>query len=150
MKRAARARPASSRLGEREDLLELVEDQQRDERLARFVEQHVVAVVQEFPQRLAGAGDAGLRPLAGVARGLQDRLLDLLAGLRRIGGVGDAHVDRAVAVPAQPRHEAGAQDRRLSEPGLAEQHGQELALHAARELGDFLVAAVEEARAFPR
>ena len=40
-------------LREREDLLELVEDQQRDERLAGRVAQHVVAVVQEFPQRLA-------------------------------------------------------------------------------------------------
>ena len=40
-------------LREREDLLELVEDQQRDERLARGVAQHVVAMVQELPQRLA-------------------------------------------------------------------------------------------------
>ena len=90
-------------------------------------------------------GDARLGPLAGVAGRLQDRLLDLLAGLRRVGGVGDAHVDRAVALAAQARHQAGAQDRGLAEPRLAEQHGEELALHAARELGDFLVAAEEEA-----
>ena len=90
------------------------------------------------------AGDAGLRPLTGVARGLQDGLLDLLAGLRRIGGVVDANIDRTVAVPAQARHEARAQDRGLAEAGLAEQHREELALHAARELGDFLLAAVED------
>ena len=49
-------------LREREDLLELVEDQQRDERLAGRVAQDVVAVVQELPQRLAGDRGAGLRP----------------------------------------------------------------------------------------
>ena len=43
-------------LREREDLLELVEDQQRNQRLAGSVAQDVVAVVQEFPQRLAGDG----------------------------------------------------------------------------------------------
>ena len=51
-------------LREREDLLELVEDQQRDQRLAGGVAQHVVAVVQELPQRLAARGRRRLRPLA--------------------------------------------------------------------------------------
>ena len=141
--RRARA-PGLVGLGEGEDLLELVEDQQRDERAARFVAQHIVAVVQELPERLAGGRDARLGPLAGMTCGLQDRLLDLLAGLRRVGGVGDAHVDRAIALAAQARHQAGAQDRSLAEPRLAEQHGEELALHATRELGDLLVAAEEE------
>jgi hypothetical protein len=103
-------------LGEREDLLELVEDQERDERVTCLVEEDVVAVVQELPERLAGRGDASLRPLPGVARGLQDRLLDLLARLRRVRGVGDADVDRAIAVAAQARNQPGAQDRRLAEP----------------------------------
>ena len=53
MKRAARARPNSSRLRQREDLLELVEDQQRDEGAPAGVAQHVVAMVQELPERLA-------------------------------------------------------------------------------------------------
>ena len=50
--RRARA-PEVVALREREDLLELIEDQQRDQRRARLVVQHVVAVVQELPQRLA-------------------------------------------------------------------------------------------------
>ena len=144
MKRAARARPASSVCASVKISSNWSKISSGMSVPARLVQQHVVAVVQELPQRLAGFGDAGLGPLAGVARGLQDRLLDLLAGLGRVGGVGDADVNRAIAVPAQARHEPGAQDRRLAEPGLAEQHGEELALHAARELGDFLVAAVEE------
>ncbi len=40
-------------LREREQLLELVEDQQRNERLAGRVAQDVVAMVQELPQRFA-------------------------------------------------------------------------------------------------
>ena len=65
---AARCAPEVVALREREDLLELVEDQQRDQRLARRVAQDVVAVVQELPQRLAADGDAGLRPCAGRLR----------------------------------------------------------------------------------
>ena len=51
-------------LREREDFLELVEYQQRDERLAALVAQNVVAVVEEFPQRFAADRNARLRPLA--------------------------------------------------------------------------------------
>jgi hypothetical protein len=40
-------------LREREQFLELVEDQQRDQGLPGRVAQHVVAVVQELPQRFA-------------------------------------------------------------------------------------------------
>src|SRR5882762_6059166 len=40
-------------LGESEDLLELIEDQQRNQRGAGLVAQHVVAMVQKLPQRLA-------------------------------------------------------------------------------------------------
>ena len=49
-----RAQPAGViRLRQREDLLELVEDQQRQQRAAARIAQQVAAVVQEFPQRLA-------------------------------------------------------------------------------------------------
>ena len=62
-----RALPAGVvRLGEREDLLELVEDQQRHQGLAAHVAQQVVAVVQELPQRLALDRGPGLRPLASL------------------------------------------------------------------------------------
>ena len=49
-------------LGQGEDLLELVEDQQRNQRAPIGVVQHIVAVVQEFPQRLALDRHTGLRP----------------------------------------------------------------------------------------
>ena len=51
---ALRALPAGVvGLRQREDLLELVEDQQRQQRLAVRVAQQVAAVMQEFPQRFA-------------------------------------------------------------------------------------------------
>ena len=139
-----RAQPACVvRLRQREDLLELVEDQKREERAAAGIAQQVAAMVQELPERLALDGRAGPRP---VARGLgraEDRLLDLFGRRRRIGGVVHPHVDGAIALAAQPRHESCAQQRGLAEAGLAEQHRQELALHTTGELRGFLVAAVE-------
>ncbi len=51
-------------LPEREDFLELVEDEERRERVAGVVVQHVVAVVEEFPQRFAGNRRSPPRPLA--------------------------------------------------------------------------------------
>src|SRR6185295_2850942 len=56
----------------------------------------------------------------------------------------EAHVDRAVAGGPKARHQAGAQDRGLAEAALAEQHGEQLSLHASRQLGDLVLAAVEE------
>jgi hypothetical protein len=81
-----RRAPAAGLVGLRqgEDLLELVEDQQRHHGLAVGVEQNVVAVVQEFPQRFARHGGARLRPLAGCRGGAQDRLLQ-----KAIEGGGD-------------------------------------------------------------
>jgi hypothetical protein len=79
-------------------LLELVEDQQRDERLAGCVAQDVVAMVQEFPQRFAGHCGRRLRPRASASVAPKDRLLDLLGGRRgNRARIVDAHVDRAVA-----------------------------------------------------
>src|SRR5918994_4387160 len=81
-----------------------------------------------------------------MARGLgraEDRLLDLLGRRRRIERVIDAHVNGAVALAAQPRHQSSAQQRSLAEAGLAEQHRQELALNAGREFRGFLVTAVK-------
>ena len=131
------------RLRQREDLLELVEDQQRHERRARGVAQHVVAMMQKLPQRFALLRDAGLSPLARVARGLQNGALDLLRGLRRLAAVVDAHINRAIALSAQTRHQTGAQNRGFAETRLAEQDGQQLALHAARQLRNFLLPSVE-------
>src|SRR5205807_3151586 len=131
-------------LGESEELLELIEDQQGDERRARLIAQHVVAMVQKLPQRLARDRYTHLGPLARQARGLPDRLFDLLRRLGRVPAVIDAHVDRAVPLAAQTGHESGTQDRGLAEARLTEQQRQELALHAARELGDLLLAAEEE------
>ena len=58
MKRAARVAAELVALRQREDLLELIEDQQGNERGTGFVAQHIVAMMQEFPQRLALGGDA--------------------------------------------------------------------------------------------
>ncbi len=131
-------------LREGEDLLELVEDEQRNQRRARLIAQHIIAVVQEFPQRLAlrpPRRPGSTRPeRPGVAR---IACLICSAGSGASRDVVDAHVDRAIALAAQPRHEAGAQDRGLAEARLAEQHREELALHAPRELGDLLFAAEE-------
>ncbi len=132
-------------LREREDLLELVEDQQRNERLARCVAEHVAAMVEELPQRFAVDRHAGLRPLARGFGRAEDRLLDLLGGLGRLRRIIEPNVDRAIALGPQPRHDPRAQDRRLAETRLAEQDREELALNAARELGDLLLAAVEVA-----
>jgi hypothetical protein len=51
-------------LPEREDLLELVEDEERGERASFGIAQQVVAVVQELPQRFAGDRRTGARPLS--------------------------------------------------------------------------------------
>ena len=137
-------------LREGEDFLELIEDEQRNQRGAGLVPQHVVAMVEELPQRLSGDGHARLRPLAGAPRRARDRLLDLLGGFGRVPAVVDAHIDRAIALCPQPRHETGAQDRGLAEAGLAEQHGEQLPLHAAREFRHLLFAAVEVGSGFLR
>ncbi len=95
-------------LRQREDLLELVEDQQRGERLPGRVAQHVVAVVQELPQRFAADRGAGLRPLPRRLRLAEDRLLDLLGRWRRVGRV----IDRARRPGSSPRAAASARCRR--------------------------------------
>ena len=64
-------------LSEREDLLELVEDHQRDERVAGIVAQEIVAMMQELPQRFAGNRHTRTRPPARMLRRTEDRLLDL-------------------------------------------------------------------------
>src|SRR6185437_16329790 len=131
-------------LREREDFLELVEDQKRRQRAAGRVAQEVAAMMEEFPQRFAGNRDADVRPLPGRFARAEDRLLDLLARRRRVARIVDAHVDRAEAERAQPGNDAGAQDRSLAETGLAEQDRQELPLNAPRKLGDLLLAPVKE------
>ena len=100
-------------------------------------------MMQELPQRFALDRGTGRVQCPAAARGAEDRLLDLLGRRRRFRVVVEAHVDRAKALGAQARHQAGAQQRRLAEARLAEQHGEQLALHAARELGGLFVAAVE-------
>ena len=130
-------------LGEREDLLELVEDQQWRQGAAVGVAQHVAAVVHELPQRLTLDRGAGLRPSARCERLAEHRLLDLLGGRRRVGAVVEPHVDRTIAFGSQPRHQAGAQDRGLAQAALAEQHREWLALHAACQFGDLFLAPVE-------
>jgi hypothetical protein len=114
-------------LRQREQFLELVEDQQRDERLARLIAQDVVAMVQELPQRFAGYRGARLRPRACGPRRAKNRLLDLFGRHRRIGRVVDAHIDRTVAFGPQPRHDARAQDRRLAQARLAKEDREQLA-----------------------
>jgi hypothetical protein len=71
-------------LREREDFLELVEYQQRYQRLARSVTQDVVAVVQEFPERFAAYRYPRLRPLSERLRRPENGLLDLLRRLGRV------------------------------------------------------------------
>ena len=141
---ALRALPARVvGLRQREDLLELVENQQRQQRLFVRVAQQVAPVMQELPERFAFDGRTRARPVTGLGRHLEDRLLDLLRRRRRFRRVVDADVDGTEARPAQARHQARAQQRRLAEARLAEQHGQQLALHAPREFRRLFVAAVE-------
>ena len=130
-------------LRESENFLELVEDQQRDERLAGRIAQDVVAVVQEFPERFATDGDTRLRPSAGRLRRPEDGALDLLGRCRRVARIVDAHIHRAIALGPQPRHDPRAQDGSLTESRLSEEDGEQLALHAAAEFGDLLLAPVE-------
>ena len=85
---------------QREDLLELIEDQQWDERRACLVLQHVIAMMQVFPERLTLTRNACLRPLARVACGAADGLFDLFSGLWRIMAVVDAYVNRAIPLSA--------------------------------------------------
>ena len=130
-------------LRQRENLLELIEDEQRDQRAAGVVAQHIVAVVEKFPERLAGLGDAGLRPVSGGRGRAQDGLFDLLGGRRGFAAVVEPHIHGAIALGPEPRHETGAEDGGFSEARLAEEDGEELALHASPEFGDLLVAPVE-------
>ncbi len=132
-------------LREGEDFLELVEDEQRNEGAAAGVPEHVVAVVEEFPERLAFGGGAGPRPCAGLRRGAKHGILDLLGGRRRGGRVVQPDVDGAEALGPKPRHEACPQEGGLAVAGLAEEHRQELALNPAAEFGDLRFAAVKEA-----
>jgi hypothetical protein len=99
--------------------------------------------MQKFPQRLALDRDAGLSPLAGAARRAGNRLLDLHCGLWGVAPVVDAHVDRAIALRAQARNEAGAQNGSLPETRLPEKHGQKFALYAPRKFGDLFFASEE-------
>jgi hypothetical protein len=131
-------------LRQREDLLKLVEDEDRGERPARRVLEHVVPVVQELPERLAFHGGAGLGPRSRGLGRKEKRALDLLGGGRGPGVIVEPHVDRAVSLGPQPRDEAGLEDGRLAEARLAEEDREELALHPPAELRDLLVAAVEE------
>ena len=80
---------------------------------------------------------------SGLGRHLEDRLLDLIGRRGRFRRVVDADVDRAESRPAQARHQARAQQRSLAEARLAEQHGQQLPLHAPREFRRLFVATVE-------
>jgi hypothetical protein len=143
MKAAARARPASSACARVKISSNWSKMSRGDDRLALGVAQFVFPVVQELPQRLALLGRAGARPGTGGARGPEHGLLDLVGGRQRGRAVIDADIDRAVALLAEPRHHARVEDRGLAEAGLAEEHRQQLALHAARELADLLFAAVE-------
>ncbi len=72
-------------LGQGEDLLELIEDQQRGEGGAGLIAQHVVAMVQEFPQRLALDGDAGSASIRPSGRAVR-----LMACLICSAGSGDS------------------------------------------------------------
>ena len=130
-------------LGQSEDFLELVEDQNGNERAAIGVLEHVVAMMQELPQGLTGDGGAALGPGAGRLGGAEDGPLDLVGGRRGMRVVVEPHIDRAKALGTETRHETSLQDGGLAEAGLAEEHGQQLALHPAAELGGLLLAAME-------
>lgn len=127
-----------------ENLLELIEDDQRRERAARGVAQQVATVVEKLPQGLARGGDARLGPRSRVGGGAQHRPFHLLRWRRRFGAVVDSHIHRAEALRAQTRHHPGAQNRRLPEARLAEEDREQLALHATAQLRDLLVATVEK------
>jgi len=127
-------------LREGEKLLELIEDEQRENPGTHSIVQHIVAVVQKLPERLSGVGNALLRPLSRSARGAPDRRLDLLGGLGALASIGDAHIHRAVALLTQLRDQAHAHVQGLAQPRFAKEDREELALHAPDELGDLLVA----------
>ena len=69
MKRAARARPKSSLCASVKISSNWSKISSGISVVPRLVAQHVVAVVQELPQRFALDRDAGLRPLARAPRG---------------------------------------------------------------------------------
>ena len=99
--------PGVVSLRQREDLLELVEDQQRQQRPSLSITQQVAAVMQEFPQRLALDSGTGLRPVPGRGRGPEDSLLDLLGGWRGVRRVVNPDVDGAEALATEPWYEPG-------------------------------------------
>ena len=130
---------------EREQLLELVEDQHGHDGAATGVDQPVVAVMEKLPERFTRLGGAGFRPRAGARGRVGDHGLHLFARSGRAVAVIEPEVDRAEVGRAQPREDAGHEERRLAEAGLPEEHGERLALHEPGERANLGVAAVEEA-----
>jgi hypothetical protein len=118
-------------LREREDLLELIEDQQRDQRVPDSSRSTSSRWCRNSHSDSPGHGVPTCVHSPGRARCGKIACLICSPARGASRPVVDAHVDRAVALRAQARHEAGAQDRGLAQARLAEQHGQQLALHAA-------------------
>ena len=104
----------------REDLLELIEDEEgRDETVALVPEADVPAM-EVLPE---GAVLVGLRRLdAGRVDGGGQRVPHLLPKGPAVISMPQAHVDGQNAVQPQPWKDAGAQQRRLPEAGDAKQH----------------------------
>ena len=126
--------------------LELVEDQQRDQRFARR---------RRAARRRGGAGTPTATRLKRRCRaastcrppGWRGKIACLICsvGTGESGVVVDAHIDRAIAFRPQARNDARAQYRRLAQARLPNRIGQLLALHAPAEFGDLVFAAVEVA-----
>ncbi len=119
-----------ARLADREQLLELVEDEDGTDRpsLGRFQDQ--AATVKTLPERLGLLARANLPAAACVDDGPRDRGDDLLGKPRRRGCVIEANRNGEVALGPQAGEEPGMQERRLAQARLAEEHGQVLSSHS--------------------
>ena len=125
-----------------EQLLELIEDQdRREEAVARAPE---MGRVEVFPEALLGAGRPGLDRLR--LDDLDDCGLNL--GTQRTGAVGEIQAHRDGQETCLPQHgeDPGAQERRLAEPGAPEEHRERFAPHALEEVRRFRIAPEEEIR----
>src|SRR6185437_14560289 len=150
--RARREAPVvTPRRGGREQLLELIEHEHRNEKAARFVGQVELDVVQILPgparrERIRRTGE--LLRLNGGRDGLRDlapRRIGVGAQPGLIVSVVETNGDGKKPFLAETGKQTSLQQRRLAESGLRVEHGERLAPHAAEEIIQLESATEKEA-----